>query len=73
MMRVNGPRTLEDARHWLYGNGRRWHMHGCAAQVNGVRSGFAVGVSRQCSRDNGYGVSRIYCKQHARMIAKEGS
>ena len=67
---VKGPRTHEEARRYVYG---RWtygpHVPGhCAARVTSPE-GF---WGHQCSRYSGHGPDGLFCKQHARMIAKEG-
>jgi len=66
----NDPKTLEDARKIKYGawagnpKGRKYHESDCAYEV------FSNWGSYQCSRKNGHGINKLYCKQHAKMIGE---
>ena len=60
----NAPRTVEEARDYVYSNGRWWNQEGHCAYA--VPEGW--GVFHQCSRRNGHGVNGLYCKQHSKMV-----
>lgn len=67
------PKTLEEARKLRYGQwsgdpkGHKYDDVFCAYEVLG-ESGF--GLPYQCQRKNGHGPSGLYCKQHAKIVAK---
>jgi len=70
------PQTLQAARAHLYGawpgrpGGNAYHASRCAYEVWGRGAG---AHGRQCSRLllPGYGPERLYCRQHARMLAAQ--
>ena len=66
----NPPKTLEEAKTKRYGtwegmsNGIEYYENYCAYEVfSGGRGWF----SYQCTRKNGHGINKLYCKQHAKM------
>jgi hypothetical protein len=69
---INPPRTREEAKRRTY---RRWindrspvpyDPSACAYHVWGSAYGY------QCSRKPGHGPWEGYCKQHAKMLEKQG-
>jgi hypothetical protein len=68
---LNPLKTIEEARKYRYGTwagnprGHKYREGDCAFEVCG--SGRSI-VFYQCSRKNGHGLNKLYCKQHAKMI-----
>lgn len=72
------PKTLEEARKIKYGawaddpEGTKYYENYCAyeifpIQVTSTKQPFhSFGRSYQCSRKNGHGINKLYCKQHAK-------
>ncbi len=65
---MRAPTTLEEARKYRYG---RWskkpdYREGECIQEVWTRGGF--GGSYQCTRKDGHGPDKAYCKQHAKMV-----
>jgi len=65
-VRHGAPNTIKELLSYRYGiwagnmRGVRFEVDKCAHEVSDPRSG----ITRQCSRVNGYGKSGLYCKQH---------
>jgi len=68
---IDPPKTLKEAEKIEYGSwagnpkGRKYHRDFCAYEVYPAER---LVISYQCSRKNGHGPERLYCKQHAKMI-----
>lgn len=68
----NLPKTLRTARRKVYGRAP-WNPEGqpydkgfCAFEVTN-RSGYEY----QCFRKNGHGISKLYCRQHAKIVERK--
>lgn len=64
----NPPKTLEEARDYNYGyiwENIKYKEGYCAWEV---LSGWKIFSPYQCTRKNGYGPGRLYCKKHAKKI-----
>jgi hypothetical protein len=66
-MDMRAPETIEEARKYRYG---RWskkpdYREGECIKEVWNRDGRG---SYQCSRKNGHGPKKAYCKQHAKMV-----
>lgn len=68
---IDYPKTIEEARKYRYAiqtlnpAGEPYREKYCAYEV---MFGGSLHYYLQCSRMNGYGLSGLYCKQHAGMI-----
>lgn len=66
---LGNPKTLEEAKRKRYGvwagnpKGNRYKKGYCAYKV-----GSAFAYFHQCSRKNGHGIGKLYCKQHAKIM-----
>ena len=68
MFRSEWPRTLADAMRVRYGRHRNHYVRsGCAAEVYDSSRWYP----HQCTRKNGHGPDRLYCKQHAKMVQEQ--
>jgi len=64
---MSAPETLEEARKYhyaLYSKRPDYRKGDCIKEV-WAKSGWG---SYQCSRKNGHGPEKAYCKQHAKMV-----
>ncbi len=69
-MDMRAPETLEEARKYTYGRWSKkpdYRKGDCIWEVFS-RGGF--GGSYQCTRKDGHGPDKLYCKQHAKMVEK---
>jgi len=70
---IDYPKTLKEARERRYGawagepDGRKYGEGFCAYEVWGGPRGM---TAYQCCRRNGYGPEELYCKTHAKILAR---
>lgn len=64
---MTNPSTLAEARKRTYGDGS---MYGTSKYEEGrcAESVFSDFFTHQCTRKNGYGPGKLYCKQHAMKL-----
>lgn len=71
---ISPPRTLAEARTYRYGtwrgrvSGVPYAQSRCAYDVRHIADAWDHGA--QCSRLPGHGPANLYCRQHAKMLAK---
>jgi len=68
---INSPKTLDEAiKHYKESNySQGYYVKGYCAHPVMARNR----IWRQCSRCNGHGPNKLYCKQHSRkVLASQG-
>lgn len=77
---LNPPKTLEEAQVYRYGvwvwditrwpyqslEGQSYSEDYCAYEVSNIKRSLY-----QCKHKNGHGSNNLYCKQHAKILARE--
>lgn len=66
------PKTVKEAKAHRY---HKWAGNPKGCGYNEKRCAYEVFgdfcVSYQCSRKNGHGPDKLYCKQHAKMVSEK--